>query len=84
MSLTQQDIMESSNETLGVWMATLKSEAERRHLGAEAIALHPGSVVNGQPIPLVVRVLTKIAKLKPADLAKVESLVDGFARAEAP
>lgn len=72
--------MEVSDETLVLWMSMVRSEAARRRLNLEAVLIHAGSVINGQPIPLLVRVLTKAGSLAPIDLAKVETLMDGLCR----
>lgn len=78
--MTTQDLMEVSDETLILWASMVKDEVERRHIGVQVVELHPGQVERGKPIPVVVRVLTKIAKLKPQDVAKVEVLIDGLSK----
>ena len=76
--MTTQELMECSNETLALWANMLQNEASRRKLNLEAVPIHGGNVVKGRPIPLLVRVLKKAASLPPADLAKVEVLMNGF------
>ena len=76
--MTKQELMEASDETLVFWMASLDAEMERRGRGAMVLSIHAGNVVGGKPIPLVIRVIRKVVSLKPGDLSKVETLVDGF------
>ena len=78
MSLTKQELMECSNETLALWYNMIEEECARRKLNLDAILLHPGNVVKGKPVPLLVRVLKQVGGLGPSDLAKVETLLTSW------
>lgn len=77
--MTKQELMEVSNETLAVYAAMVEDEKKRRRLNTEAVTVHAGNIAGGQPISLLVRVLKKVGASPPADLQKVEALLDGFA-----
>ena len=72
--LTNADLMEVSNETLAAYASMIQSEAGRRRLNLEAVPVHAGTVAAGKPAPL----LKKVPPLPPADLAKLEALIDGW------
>lgn len=76
--MTKAGLMEVSNETLALYGSMLQAEAARRGIKIDAVALHPGNVENGKPVPLVVRVIRKLPGLPPADLAKLEVMIDAF------
>ena len=76
--LTNADLMEVSNETLAAYASMIQSEAGRRRLNLEAVPVHAGNVAAGKPAPLLIRVIKKVPTLPPADLAKLEALIDGW------
>jgi len=73
--------MEISNETLALWADMVQQEVTRRRLNLDVVPVHPGNVEQGKPLPHVVRVLKKLTGLPPADLAKLETLMDGWTAA---
>jgi len=77
---TKAELMEISNETLVLWAQLVRNEADRRQLNIEAIPVHPGNVEGGKPIPVVVRLLRRLPTLPPADIAKLDQLVESWVR----
>lgn len=72
------DLMEMSDESLGLIQVQVRDELARRKVTVQAIPLHAGNLAGGKPAPLLLRVVEKIPTLSPANLAKVEALIDGL------
>ncbi len=74
-------VRQLSSDDLILLLTTVHEEMRRRHMGAEVIEVHRGNAgADRKPLPLLIRVLKRIPTLPPSDLAKVDTLLEGWVR----